>query len=52
MTIGLTQQSMVDLGTCFEWRSGPGDRACLCEDVLSATFRMFPDDVPSQLADP
>jgi hypothetical protein len=51
MTIGLAQQSMVDPGTCFEWRSGPGDRACLYKDVLSASFRMFPDDAPSQLAD-
>lgn len=51
MTIGFAQQSMVDLGTCFDWRSGPGDRACLQKDVLGATFRMFPGDVPSQLVD-
>jgi len=51
MTIGFTQQSMVDFGTCFDWRSGPGDRACLYKDVLSAIFRMFPGDAPSQLVD-
>ncbi len=42
---------MVDLGTCFEWRSGPGDRACLYKDVPSAIFRMFPGDAPFQLVD-
>lgn len=51
MTIGFAQQSMVDFGTCFDWRSGPGDRAYLYKDVLSAIFRMFPGDAPSQLVD-
>jgi hypothetical protein len=42
---------MVNLGTCFDWRSGPGDRVCLYKDVLGAIFRMFPGDAPTQLVD-